>query len=182
MQKFDNTLMQTALVWSKESYCKRLQVGAVISKDGRIISTGYNGTLSKTKNNCEEFTTDCKEQEKVICEKCNGKGSYFKTSFPSDLLEKCICEDCDGKGKHCSGLKTNEFVIHAEQNALLFAMKNGISTVGATMFVTHSPCPTCAKLIAGAGIIRVCYNKHYRNTDGIEFLEKVGVEVEKIDV
>jgi len=47
-------MMQTAALWSTKSYCKRNRVGAVLEKDGRVLVTGYNGTLSGAENDCEE--------------------------------------------------------------------------------------------------------------------------------
>ena len=54
--KFDNRYMEMAAVWAKNSYCKRLQVGALIVKDKMIISDGYNGTPSGFENICEDET------------------------------------------------------------------------------------------------------------------------------
>ena len=54
MNKKIQTLMNTAKLWAKESYCKRKQVGAVLAKDDRILATGYNGTISGLENKCEE--------------------------------------------------------------------------------------------------------------------------------
>jgi len=54
LKKYDKTMMKTALLWSKESYCKRRQVGAVLAKEGRILSIGYNGLPKGYKtNDCE---------------------------------------------------------------------------------------------------------------------------------
>jgi dCMP deaminase len=152
--KFDITLMETAKVWAEESRCKRLKVGSVIAKDSRIISTGFNGTLPGQDNNCE-----------IDCTVCKGLG----------YIEEVKCERCNGGGKI-----TNDFVIHAEQNAILFATKYGISTKDATLYCTHSPCNMCAKIIAGAGIKRVVYEKDYRSSDGIDFLKDIGVEIKRI--
>lgn len=52
--KYDESLMKTASVWGEMSYCKRAQVGAVLAKDGRVISTGFNGTPTGFKNECEQ--------------------------------------------------------------------------------------------------------------------------------
>ena len=54
--KFDKRYMEMAAVWAKNSYCKRLQVGALIVKDKMIISDGYNGTPSGFENICEDET------------------------------------------------------------------------------------------------------------------------------
>ena len=54
MEKFDSRYLEMAEVWAKNSYCKRRQVGALIGKDRRIISDGYNGTPSGFENICED--------------------------------------------------------------------------------------------------------------------------------
>jgi len=61
MNKYDKTMLKTAELWAKESYCKRKQVGAVIAKDNRIVSIGYNGTVTGLENECEEqiLKLDC---------------------------------------------------------------------------------------------------------------------------
>jgi len=74
-------------------------------------------------------------------------------------------------------LKTNDFTLHAEQNAITNAAKLGISLEGTTMYITHSPCKNCAKLIAQSGIKRVVYNDEYKDFSGIEFLTGLGISV-----
>ena len=75
---------------------------------------------------------------------------------------------------------TSETTLHAEQNVITFCAKNGIPTAGTEMFITLSPCKTCAKLIAQAGISKVYYKNEYRDTTGIDFLKEIGVRIEKI--
>ena len=77
-------------------------------------------------------------------------------------------------------LKTKPEVLHAESNAIAKLAKSTNSGLGATLFVTHSPCIECAKLIYQSGISSVFYNENYRDDSGIKFLEKSGVEVNKI--
>lgn len=112
---------------AKESYCKRLQVGAIIVKDGNIISFGYNGTPSGMPNKCEE----------------------------SDV--------------------TFSYVLHAESNAITKACKSPISTEGASMYITHSCCLECAKLIIQSGIKKVYFMHKYRDESGIKLLQNCGV-------
>lgn len=75
---------------------------------------------------------------------------------------------------------TSEYAIHAEQNILMKMAKNTTSSVGSTLYVTHSPCATCAKLLYQAGIVRVVYEQEYRDTAPLEFLRDAGVQVEKL--
>ena len=79
-----------------------------------------------------------------------------------------------------SRTKTKREVIHAEANAILKLARDGERGNGSDLFCTHAPCIDCAKLIYGAGVKKVYYRDTYRNTDGVEFLEKCGIEVEKI--
>ena len=79
-----------------------------------------------------------------------------------------ICEDDEGY--------TKWYVLHAEANAIAKVSSSTQSTNGATLYITLSPCKECSKLIFQSGIKRVVYNKKYKDTSGIEFLEKAGVE------
>jgi dCMP deaminase len=78
-------------------------------------------------------------------------------------------------------LQTKDEVLHAEMNSLMKLAKSNDSGDRASMFVTHSPCLECAKGIYQAGIIEVYYQVDYRSTDGIDFLKKCGIKIEKID-
>lgn len=69
---------------------------------------------------------------------------------------------------------------HAEQGAIAFAARKGVSLEGSTMYVTMSPCLPCAKLIINAGIKRVVYLEKYRMTNGIELLEEVGISIQRL--
>ena len=71
--------------------------------------------------------------------------------------------------------KTKDAVIHAEANAILKLARDGESGSGADVFVTHAPCIDCAKLIYGAGIKNLYYRNSYRDTAGLDFLEKCGI-------
>jgi dCMP deaminase len=82
---------------------------------------------------------------------------------------------------HRTVLKTKPEVLHAESNAISKIAKSTVSAQDADMFITHSPCIHCAKMIFQAGISRVFYSKDYSNLDGVEFLKKSGIEVVKID-
>lgn len=78
-------------------------------------------------------------------------------------------------------LKTKPEVLHAESNAIAKLAKGHNSGLGADIFVTHSPCIECAKLIYQSGIRRVFYGVQYRDDHGIRFLEQSGIEVTKLD-
>ena len=97
----------------------------------------------------------------VISDGYNGTPSGFEN----------VCEDENGV--------TKPYVLHAEANAITKVAKSGNSSLGATMYVTASPCIECAKLIIQAGIRRVVYSEDYRSSDGLDLLRRAGVEVEK---
>jgi len=140
-QKLLDAYMKTAETFSECSTAKRLHVGAIVVKDDRIISIGYNGMPSGWDNDCEDI-------------KINNDGQYE--------------------------LKTKPEVLHAETNAIAKLAKSNESGLGATMFITHSPCMDCAKLVYQSGINTVYYRNSYRDEDGIQFLEKAGVKIEKV--
>ena len=87
-----------------------------------------------------------------------------------------ICEDITEEGE----LKTKPEVLHAESNAIAKLAKSSESGQGATLFVTHSPCLECAKLIYQSGIAMVIYDDLYRNKSGLTFLEKSGLKLEQL--
>lgn len=82
------------------------------------------------------------------------------------------CEDENGN--------TNEFVLHAEQNIFTFCNREGLSTNNCDIYITMSPCKTCSKLIASAGVNRVFYSEEYRDLSGVEFLTELGIKVIKL--
>ena len=80
-----------------------------------------------------------------------------------------VCEDENGV--------TSPYVLHAEANAITKIARSSISSEGATMYVTASPCIECAKLIIQAGIKRVVYAEKYRLEDGLDLLKRANIEV-----
>lgn len=80
------------------------------------------------------------------------------------------CNECEGE----DGM-TKEEVIHAEQNAFDKMLKEGVSSKGAILYVTLSPCIECAKRIVNSGIREVYYKELYRCKKGVDFLIKNGV-------
>jgi len=157
--KFQKMYMEIAETVSKMSYAKRLQVGAIVVKNDRIISLGYNGTPSLWDNNCED--------KEWMPEGCLHPGEYPEEEY-SDYGYAVV-------GKY--RLKTKSEVIHAEMNCLGKLAGSSESGNGATMFLTHAPCIHCAKMIYGAGIINVFYKNEYRDKSGVEFLEKCGIYI-----
>jgi len=151
-QKFIDAYMDVAKRFAQLSTAKRLQVGAIIVKDERIISIGYNGTPPGWDNNCEDEVIN-----DVIL-----KSDEIGTSYPIE---------------YTTVLKTKPEVIHAEANAIAKLAKSSESGDGSTMFLTHSPCMDCAKQIFTAGIRKVYFSQYYRSDEGLRFLEKCNVKV-----
>ncbi len=83
------------------------------------------------------------------------------------------CEDDKGY--------TKWYVLHAEANAILKVASSTQSCKGATLYITLSPCKECSKLIHQAGIIRVVYQRGYKDDSGLQFLKKAGIELEHIE-
>jgi len=83
-----------------------------------------------------------------------------------------VCEDEDGNSK--------AYVLHAEANAITKVAKSHNSSQDATLYITDSPCIECAKLIIQSGIKRVVYSRAYRITDGLDLLERAGIELEQL--
>lgn len=77
---------------------------------------------------------------------------------------------------------TKPYVLHAEANAITKVARSNNSSEGATMYVTTSPCIECAKLIIQSGIKRVVYAETYHTPDGLELLQRAGIELTKVDL
>lgn len=87
-----------------------------------------------------------------------------------------------GEANICECSKTNctlPNVSHAEENLILFAARKGIALEGTSLFLTHSPCDTCARLILGAGIKDVYFLQYFRATSGLQFLLQNGLTIWK---
>ena len=83
----------------------------------------------------------------------------------------------DGKQLPSQILVTKPEVLHAEENAIVKLAKSNESGEGATAFITHSPCLSCAKLLYSSGIIEVWYTHPYKNTGGLDFLNHCNIKV-----
>ena len=167
--------MKTAETFAELSHAKRLHVGAIVVKDDRIISIGYNGMPAGWDNDCEYKEYNLSR---------DFSGNFFPGSekdYPFEETEELIDPD-EGTIKITNRyrLKTRPEVLHAESNAIAKLARSNESGLGADLFVTHSPCLQCAKLIFQSGISRVWYREAYRDNSGIEFLTKSGVEVNKV--
>lgn len=153
-KKFVDAFIETAEIFSKLSTATKLKVGCVIVKNEKIISIGYNGTPSGWDNNCEN--------------------RIYNLSGENDDDYPLL----DEEGKRYR-LETKPEVIHAEMNALMKLARTYESGEDSTMFITHAPCINCAKCIFQTGIKKIYYRNSYRSNDGLDFLDKCSVEIEK---
>ncbi|GMA64013.1 dCMP deaminase family protein [Alicyclobacillus fastidiosus] len=128
-------MMMARDVVAQRATCNRRKVGAVIVRNKRILTTGYNGSPPGMPH-------------------CTDVG----------------CWEVDG---HC--IRT----IHAEQNAIAQAALHGVSTDGATIYITAAPCVNCAKLLIASGISRVVYADEYTDSLGQQVLEEKGIQCEQ---
>jgi dCMP deaminase len=168
--KFRNAYMKVAETFAALSSARRLHVGAIVVKDDRIISIGYNGMPSGWDNNCED--------KEYMSGDAGGwlDSDEIKERWPNQ--EQMLPKE-DNRWRRYA-LKTKPEVLHAETNAIAKLAKSTESGLGATMFITHAPCMDCAKLVYQSGINNVYYRNSYRDESGIQFLQKAGVWVEKI--
>ena len=139
---FEDLFVETTKLVAKRSSCVKAQQAALLIKDNRIISFGYNGPPAGTLNCLEDGGEE-------ICGK-DSNGSCF-------------------------------LGVHAEQNAIGYASRNGIDTEECIIYCTMSPCISCAKLVVAAGIKEFYYLTEYRLDDGLRFLEYCGITAWKID-
>lgn len=133
--KYISAFLDMAVRFGKTSEAKRLQVGALLVRDGKILSQGVNGQPPK---------------------------------WPTE-----VCEDGEGN--------TLSTVRHAEIACLEKLWNSTETAEGATMYISHSPCLNCSIKMFTAGISSVYYKEAYRCNEGIKFLEKNGVKVEKFE-
>ena len=133
--------MKIAMLVSERATCIMHHVGAVIVRNKRILSTGYNGAAAGVK--------DCLE---LGCLR-------DRLKIPSGTRHE-ICR-----------------AIHAEQNAIIQAGLHGVSTKGAALYCTHSPCILCAKMIVNAGISKVVYSGDYADSSFKKLFKEAGIEV-----
>lgn len=149
----DWVLMKSAQTWAARSTCTRAQVGAVISREGRILSSGYNGSPA----GMDHCNHDC------ICMPVTEPG----LGLPPRWVEDRLCEAHDP----CS------IAVHAEVNAIIHAAKYGVGVQGAELHTTRMPCLQCAGAIINSGIKKVVWFEPHRDDTGLRLLDHAEVEV-----
>lgn len=149
-------LLDVAKAVAKRGTCSRASVGAVVSREGRIIATGYNGAPAGLPH-CDHTWdhTDVELDHETV--------EAIKVLFPE--------REVVAVSKGC------EISEHAERNAIAFAARYGLALEGGEIHCTHAPCLDCARSIINAGILRVSYEIPYRLTAGVELLVQAGLQV-----
>lgn len=151
---WEESFLKTALEIAKHSTCTRVQVGAVLVYENRILAIGYNG-VAKGNIHCFEYFRD----------------KYHNLS--DDEFSAFIKTD-EFRVEHGQFSEKNE--IHGEANLLGYASQHGIITKGASLFCNVSPCMNCAKQIVASRLHEYIYiNKYDRDIAGIDFLSKNGI-------
>lgn len=148
MNKWDERFMKLTFQVAEWSSCYKedRQIGAIIVRDKRILTTGYNGAPAGTES--------CKDRGECMRE---------KMGIPSGTRHE-LC-----------------FAVHAEQNAIIQAAKQGIALEGATLYCTHQPCSICAKMIINAGIKRVVYCHGYPDEFSMRLFTEAGIVIHRFD-
>lgn len=179
----DKVLMETAWVFSHRSTCTRLGVGAVTSRDGRVLSTGYNGAPAGMKH-CVHTEWSVLEDDPIprwVQDRCElenlDPADWLWLDNNGDQVKVGLKDSIMASQPQLSGCTR---AVHAEANTVAFAARHGVSLEGAELHVTHMPCLNCAMLIVNAGITRVMYDQPYRITDGVKLLSEAGIPVQHV--
>lgn len=161
---WDLTFLKIAHLIAEHSTCAKRQVGAILVKNRRILSTGYNGVPAGIKPHCNEIYDP----------------RYFKIDFLNQLRgeEAAKTEFIHINENHRKFQIANE--IHAEINTLLYAARNGISTENSTIYLTLSPCADCVKAIIASGVSRIVYDDEYDDLSGMDLLKLTKITYERI--
>lgn len=162
---WNKTFIEIAEKFAEHSTCVKRKVGAVLVKDLRILSTGYNGTPSGFCNCNDVFKYTDEKTGKINL----NTGVIYVNNFQLNAQDFITHHEFSEK-----------YEIHAEQNCLAIAAKNGISTNGCELYITTAPCAQCAKLIIASGIKKVYYKEIYKNNFGIELLNECNIMCEQV--
>jgi dCMP deaminase len=154
--------MRQAELIAERSTCAKLNVGAVLVKDNRTISQGYNGVGPGCKHCIDHWASLFSTTSDALVSNFN---EFVTTEFFLTQHKKWSTE--------------NE--LHAEQNCILWAAREGISTKHTSLYTIYSPCINCAKVIHTAGVVNVYYKNIYESdTTGITYLQNNNIICTKI--
>ena len=165
-QKMIEAHLDVARRYADLSSARRLKVGAIVVKEHRIISIGYNGTAPGDDNDCEELDWMPRDT-----------GGWLAVEELQQMFP--LTGEHPEYGQWPYRLRTLDTVIHAEENAIAKLARSHESGDGAAMFITHAPCQQCAKMILQSGIAEVWYAQQYRNDLGVNYLNSHGVSCQQ---
>lgn len=156
----EKLFIEVAKLFADRSTCSRKHVGAVITRDDRIVATGYNGVPSG-REHCLDFFIKYHKDNNIKL----SFDDWIKTPEFLDLHKNF-----------------SVYEFHAEFNLISFCTKNNISTLNSVLFTTLSPCLECSKLISNVGIKEVIYLEEYdRSIEGIKFLKDLNIICRKFN-
>jgi len=135
--EWDHYYVKIAQTVATRANCTGAQVGAVLVRDNRIISTGFNGTPQGFVNCRDGGCVRCRDRALRKAGRLS-ELTYGELGDAEKHLDLCIC-------------------VHAEANAILSAARAGMRTDGSVLYVTYKPCFSCVKEAVQAGVIRVVY-------------------------
>lgn len=143
--------MQVAEVFATRSTCSRAHVGVVIAREGRILTTGYNGAPAGMAHcdHSHEYNIEYDEATRLQL--------YGTMGQPQN--------------RGC------QVAVHAEANAIAYAARYGISLEGAELYSTFMPCLACAQLVINAGIQQIFVKHLYRDRAGMQLLEAARIDI-----
>lgn len=154
---------------AKLSPCTRLQVAAVLVKNNTMLYCAVNSAGNNDDKPCE--------QSYIVCDNCNQE--FEKLLDATTHIQKVcgvINPDTDFTVEQHGD---DDVIVHAEINLFSECARYGIPTDNTDLYVTIAPCLNCANTILQSGVSRVFYLQEYKNTKGIDKLERLGVKVIK---
>lgn len=167
-EKYIKIHIETLLSYSKLSRANRLKCSSLlVSEDNtRVLAVGYNGTPAGIDNECED----------IVGYTCSNCGETLN-NINDFCLSSNKCKNYEKRPLYV----TKPIVVHAEANLVSYCAKHGIRMKGNLVYITHSPCVECAKLLVSSGISKVFYLDDYRSDAGLELLSMCNIPYEKLN-
>jgi len=161
---WDEYFLKIMETTSLRASCDRGKASCVLVRDNRILSTGYVGSPSGIPS-CDEVGHKLVKRFELPID--DFAGNYTDLDY---VLQQHISIEKDKFSTHC--IRT----IHAEINCLLNCARNGVSTLGSTIYISMTPCYACALAIIQAGVIRIiCKKRYQKDEESIKVLRQAGI-------
>lgn len=143
-------------------------IGAIMppeSRASRFETLMATAIIWGSRSTCDRLSVGCviSRGGRILVQGYNGAPAKMPHCPPNHAPEECLA-------------------VHAEQNAISWAAKEGVALDQSALYVTHSPCLNCARTIINSGISTVIYVEEYRITSGVDLLKQAGVEVIQMDI